>query len=123
MLTSTEGHHRDRLLSQSYDDNTTPAAYFAHDETSIWGVNPSNPKGSMTHEIVSFGSTCTADVFSYDAMGRVAQVSLGIRKSGCPSQRGFRWLGVSPLGNHPSQSVRESGVHGPHQGQSSKVVC
>lgn len=56
-----------RLTATTYSDPYMAPASWTYDETSIWGVNPSNPVGRLTHTSRSGSST----VFSYDPMGRV----------------------------------------------------
>jgi YD repeat-containing protein len=59
-----------RLTGKTYNDGSTPTVTLQYDQTSIGGVNPSNPKGHLTN--TASGSTA-GDIFGYDTMGRVAQ--------------------------------------------------
>ncbi len=70
-VTTTTTYYYDALnrpTGVSYSDGTTGVSNF-YDETSIWGVSPQNPIGRLTHNSVSGAS---ADILSYDPMGRLA---------------------------------------------------
>jgi len=67
-----------QLLSQSYDDGSTPATSYCYEDTSIWGRSLTNTKGRRTRSLV--GATCTTppgtpyvagQSYSYDSMGRI----------------------------------------------------
>lgn len=62
-----------RFTGKSYSDtytanSSTPSVLYYYDESSIWGVSPTNPKGRLTH---TWSSICANNVFSYDPMGRI----------------------------------------------------
>ena len=57
-----------RLTEKEYTDST-PAAYFYYDESSVWGVSPTNPVGRLTLATKNSGGT----VYSYDANGRIIE--------------------------------------------------
>ncbi|HEV2388531.1 MAG TPA: RHS repeat-associated core domain-containing protein [Candidatus Acidoferrales bacterium] len=63
-----------RLTEKSYNDSTTPAAYFVYDQSSAWGGTVTNPVGRLTTtQTIPPGSSTvqTATLFEYDPMGRV----------------------------------------------------
>jgi RHS repeat-associated protein len=67
-----------RLTSRTYSDST-PSAFFAYDQTSVWGYSPiENPKGRLTYMAVNNNGT----VYSYDSSGNVI-LQLDCRVSNC----------------------------------------
>lgn len=56
-----------RLIYKSYSDST-PAAGFGYDESSVGGTSVLNPVGHLTHMTAN---SVSSSVFSYDPMGRV----------------------------------------------------
>ena len=60
-----------RLTNKRYSDPGTSTVYFNYDETAKNGVSISNPVGRLTSS--STNNTFVADIFSYDAMGRVVK--------------------------------------------------
>ncbi len=61
-----DGLHR--LTQVNYSDGT-PTAFFSYDQNSLWGTSLTNPVGRLTEE---WTSSNTAEIFSYDPMGRTA---------------------------------------------------
>ncbi len=59
-----------RVLNKNYSDGTSTAHYY-YDEASKWGVSITNPVGRLTSS--STNSSYVANIFSYDAMGRVVK--------------------------------------------------
>ncbi|HZQ23303.1 MAG TPA: RHS repeat-associated core domain-containing protein [Terriglobales bacterium] len=70
-----DGLHR--LTQKSYNDGTTSTVKFAYDQTSAFGFTSlPNPKGRMTSAwTVSGSTTLAAQIFKYDAVGRVSDNS------------------------------------------------
>ena len=60
-----------RIIVKSYTDNVTPSATFGYGESSSHGVALLNTLGRISSESTGGGSNATAQVFSYDPMGRV----------------------------------------------------
>jgi RHS repeat-associated protein len=62
-----------RITSTWYTDST-PSNYFAYDQTSGWGHTLTNSIGRMTSESRTTTGQNSQSIFSYDPMGRVANV-------------------------------------------------
>lgn len=62
-----------RLTQKNYSDGVTPTAFFSWDGSGRWGVTQTNTTGRLGEEWT--GTSCCAtggaEIFSYDAMGRV----------------------------------------------------
>jgi RHS repeat-associated protein len=57
-----------RLTQRSYSDST-PAASFVYDQTSVWGASLSNTIGQLSYSVAAGNSAASA--FSYDALGQL----------------------------------------------------
>ena len=74
--TTTYSYYVHNLISETYDDGTTPANYYNYYETSLWGRTLQNPKYHKTSSMVGTSSLSgsgliSGETYSYDPMGRL----------------------------------------------------
>ena len=70
--TTTQYDAVGRPVSVNYDDAITPGKKFVYDISSNWGVGQSNLKGHVSQALLNVAVKWAGDIFSYEAMGRVA---------------------------------------------------
>jgi len=70
-----------RQLDKSYSDGVTLGSSLRYDSNSAWGASIQNPIGRIV--LATTGGGVTADITSYDSMGRVAQVWQSTPGVGC----------------------------------------
>jgi len=70
-----------RQLDKSYSDGVTLGPSLRYDSNSVWGAAIQNPIGRLV--LATTGGGVTADVTSYDPMGRIAQVWQSTPGLGC----------------------------------------
>ena len=99
-----------RPITTLYSDGTTPQVAFYYDQTSPWGQSVTNPTGRLAQAQTENGATLiTGQVFSYDAVGHVAN-SWQCTPSVCGTTAYYFTYGYDGVGDLTSSTDNGDGI-------------